>query len=244
VSEAHQRTLGIILGGAPGFIALKNKQLAYEVVNPRFCQFLGKGVEAIVGKSDGDLFAAAEAEVAAKEERSVLQSGIPRRVEQAFTGATGTGWFEVTRSPILDDSGDPAGVLLVAHDITELRKRSDAAAQFESQKEALEARIGAAESAAATAQEAAAQAEAALQAAQAEASKQAAGLAEATQALEQVQAALAEKNASIESLVQARAAAENQCAELEDALKALEARQNAALAQAAQLLQTLQGGGG
>lgn len=140
--------LGVILGGAPGFIALKNGRLAYEVVNPRFCQFLAKGAEAIIGKTDSDLFGAEEAEAAQKADKAVLQSGIPKRSEQVFTGAKGSGHFDVTRSPILDENGDPAGVLVVAHDITEYKRQSEAAAQFEAERADLVGRLEAAEAAA------------------------------------------------------------------------------------------------
>jgi len=228
--------LGVILNGAPGFIALKNSRLAYEVVNPRFCQFLGKSAEAIVGKQDGDLFAAEEAETAAKEEKAVLQAGIPRRIEQTFTGTGGTGWFEVSRSPILNEDGDPAGVLLVAHDITELRRRSEAAARFEEERAALEARVAEAE---AKAQEAAA----ALAAAQAAAQAHASALAEKDEALASAEAARQESAAALEAQRAELAAANEARSAAEARLAALDGLRQQGLEQAEALAQTLRNSG-
>lgn len=138
MSEALQRTLRAILAGTPGLLALKNKDLAYEVANPRFCQFLGKALPDIMNKRDADLFPAEEAAVSGKEEQAVLQAGMPRKLEQGLSGSEGSRWFEVTRSPILDAEGDPGGVLMVAYDITELKKRQAAVLEGSTKIAALE----------------------------------------------------------------------------------------------------------
>lgn len=126
MAEVHQRTLRTILTGTPGLLALKNGQLAYEVANPRFCQFVAKAPAEIVGKTDATLFPKEEAELSAREERTVVETGVARRLEQLLTGAEGPRWFEVSRSPILDDNGTPAGVLVYAQDITLFKKREQA----------------------------------------------------------------------------------------------------------------------
>ena len=131
MSESAQRTLRTILAGLPGILALKNKKLAYEVVNPAFCQFLAKGPEEIAGKTDEQLFPAAEASAAAKEHKSVVSSGIPRRVEVQFTGKEGPRWFDLALSPILDDNGDPEGVMIAGSDITAFKQREAAVAHAE-----------------------------------------------------------------------------------------------------------------
>lgn len=131
MSDVHQRTLRTILTGAPGFLALKNKKLAYEVANPKFCQFVAKGPAEIVGKTDADLFPKEEAEFSTREDRAVMQSGMPRKTEQSLTSAEGPRWFEVHRSPILDDNGDPAGVFLAAYEVTAFKRREEAVREGE-----------------------------------------------------------------------------------------------------------------
>lgn len=146
MSDSAQRTLRTILSGIPGILALKNKKLAYEVVNPELLQFLGKGPEEIVGKTDDQLFTQSEAAAAAKEQKSVLNSGIPRRAELPFTGKDGQRWFDLAISAVLDENGDPDGVMLAGHDITEFKRREEAIKSAES-------RVAEAESAAAAATE-------------------------------------------------------------------------------------------
>ena len=131
MSDSAQRTLRTILSGIPGILALKNKGLAYEVVNPELLQFLGKGPEEILGKTDDQLFPQAEAAAAAKEQKSVLNSGIPRNAELTFSGKNGQRWFDLAISAVMDDNGDPDGVMIAGHDITDFKQREAAIATAE-----------------------------------------------------------------------------------------------------------------
>lgn len=126
MNDSQQRLLKTILTGFPGFMVLKNKQLVYEVVNPAFCQFLAKAPDEIVGKKDTDLFPGPESAAAQKEDKAAMDLGMPRKSEQTFTGAKGARWFEVSRCPIFDDDGDPAGILLFANEITAFKEREQA----------------------------------------------------------------------------------------------------------------------
>jgi PAS domain S-box-containing protein len=146
MSDSEQRTLRTILTGMPGILALKNQKLAYEVVNPQFCQFLAKSFEEIIGKTDDGLFPAPEAAAAAKEQRSVLSSGISRRAELQLSGKDGPRWFDVSLSAVLDENGDPAGVMIAGHDVTMFKQREAAVT-------GAEARVAEAEKRAAESQE-------------------------------------------------------------------------------------------
>lgn len=159
MSDAHQRILGTILTNLPGMLALKDKKLAYTVANPEFCQFLGKGPAEIMGKTDQELFPEAEAAACAKEDQAVLKSGMARGSELRLTGKQGARWFEVSRAAILDEKGDPAGVMFTAYDRTEFKDREAAVQSAEARVAAAEQqsteaaqRVAAAEAAAATAQ--------------------------------------------------------------------------------------------
>lgn len=146
MSDSAQRTLRTILTGMPGILALKNKKLVYEVVNPQFCQFLGKAMDEIAGKTDEQLFPAPDAAAAGKEQKSVLNSGISRRVELQLSGKDGAHFFDVTLSAVLDENGDPDGVMLAGHDVTVFKQREAAVA-------GAEARVAEAEERAAVATE-------------------------------------------------------------------------------------------
>lgn len=154
MSDAQQRMLRTILAGAPGFLVLKNRSLAYEVANPKFCQFVAKGPAEIVGKTDADLFSKEEAETSGREDRAVIQSGLPRKAEQSLTGPEGPRWFEMHRSPILDDAGEPAGVFLAAYEITAFKRREEAIREGEVRIAEFERQVAEAGVRAARAQEA------------------------------------------------------------------------------------------
>ena len=183
MGNGQQRMLKTMLTGIPGFLVLKNKALVIEVVNPAFCQFLGKAPDEIAGKKDADLFPDEEAKLSAKEDATVLKTGMPSTKEQALTGAEGQKWLHVTRSPIPDDNGDPAGILLFARDATELKKREAALKEGEGQLDAVRKE----------AEEKAAQAAQAVQAHDAAQAK----LKEAGEQFQQLQAQLAEKEQQV-----------------------------------------------
>lgn len=199
MSDVHQRTLRTILTGAPGFLALKNKKLAYEVANPKFCQFVAKGPAEIVGKTDADLFPKEEAELSNREDRAVMTNGLPRKAEQSLTGPEGPCWFEVHRSPILDDNGEPAGVFLAAYEVTAFKKRENAVREAE-------ARIAAMERQASEARELAERAQGALA------------------AREKESAALEDRMTALEREAGERA---RRCTDAEDRLRSVEAERDA-----------------
>lgn len=238
MSDSQQRLLKTFLTGLPGFLALKNRDLAYEVVNPAFCQFLGKAPNEIVGKKDADLLPAKEAQACGREDAEVIKNGSRRSLEQALTGADGQRWLDVSRSPILDDSGDPAGILLFARDISPFKSREDDVRQ---RAEALEQREAKQQELA----KQAADAEAARQAMEAQAQKLQEQLeAQKGQAaeLKAAQAEVQNKEKELAGLQKQFQAAQVQAAKLQEQAQAAQAQAakvqeelNAVKAQAAQI---------
>lgn len=204
MSDTQQRILGTILSNLPALLALKDKKLAYTVVNPRFCQLLGKTPPEIVGKTDADLFPAAEAAACVKEEQSVLKTGVAKSSETQLTCKDGVHWFDVMRAPILDENGDPAGIMFAAYDVTEFKHREVAV-------QGAEARISEAEQRA--------------NALQAQCEEQSA-------AAVQTQAHIAEQRAAVEAMLAEKAALQDQLIEAQSAASA-SAQEAAAAAQAA-----------
>ena len=103
-----------ILTGTPGLLALKNRDLQYQAVNPAFCEFVGRGPMEIVGKTDADLFPPDEAERYVRDDRSVMESGYMDTRDEEVTGAEGKRLLQLNRSPIVDSEGVVAGVLYSA----------------------------------------------------------------------------------------------------------------------------------
>lgn len=126
MSDSALHMLRVILGGAAGVVALKNRDRAYEVANPRLCQLFARAPEEIIGKTDDALLPAAEAEASAAEDAAVLESALPRTRLQCFSAASEQRWFQLTRSPILGDGGEPEGILLTGFEVTDWKTREDA----------------------------------------------------------------------------------------------------------------------
>jgi PAS domain S-box-containing protein len=244
MSDTQQRILGTILSNLPALLALKDKKLTYTVVNPRFCQLLGKTPPEIAGKTDADLFQAEEAGACAKEDQSVLKSGMARSSEIQLTGKDGAHWFDVMRAPILDENGDPAGIMFAAYDVTEFKHREVAVqgaeariAEAVQRADALQATMDEHATAAAQAQAHVAEQRAAVEALLAEkaalqdqlieaqsaastAAQEAAQLAQgATQAREAAAAAQAELQASVAALTEKLDAAEAQANAAQEGLR-------------------------
>ena len=123
VNDSQQRLLRTIITGIPGLLALKNKELRYEVVNPAFCQFLGKAPDQIAGRTDAELLPEGEAAAVRHQDQLVLKSGLARSQEESMTGAAGSCWLDVARIPVLNEDGDAIGLLFFARDITALKSR-------------------------------------------------------------------------------------------------------------------------
>ncbi len=226
MSDAHQRILGTILSNLPGMLALKDKKLAYTVANPAFCQFLGKGPAEIVGKTDADLFPEGEAAACAKEDQSVLKSGMARNAESQLTGKPGVRWFDTARAAILDENGDPAGIMFTAYDITDFKEREIAI-------QAAEGKVSAAE------QQAAAAGQQATEAAQ-RASAAEAALAEVQAQIAELEQGSASQKAAVEGMLQEKAALQDQVIELQQQAADAAANATAAQAKAAELTQQLE----
>lgn len=134
--EEQRNIFRAILSSTPGFLMLKNMQHQYQAVNPAFCAFVGKSLNAVVGKTDSDLFPENEAKANEKAEKAAMKSGEAESREQQLTGKKGQRWFEIARSPLKNSAGRTVGALCLAQDVTESRELKEG---VEGRKEAFEA---------------------------------------------------------------------------------------------------------
>ena len=104
------------------FVFVKDGQLRYVAVNPRYCQALGRTNAEITGKTDSDLYPPHVAAKHQAEDRLVLRDG--RRFEceeqNLITGQPRT--VRTVKTPIKDRKGHIVGVLGIASDVTEQRQ--------------------------------------------------------------------------------------------------------------------------
>jgi two-component system, NtrC family, sensor kinase len=117
----QQHLLKTILDATPDFVSLQDRDSIYRVVNRAFCEIVGLSEEAIIGKTDADLFSRARAETNQKEDRLVLESGEPLIKENRTRGRHGPRWIHLVKLPVRDGSGAIVGLLCSGRDITDFK---------------------------------------------------------------------------------------------------------------------------
>jgi PAS domain S-box-containing protein len=123
----RQRTdklLQTVFASIPDLIVYKNKDGIYLSVNKAFCQFLNKPEEEILGKTDSDFFPDSEVETSRQADTHIMASRASQITEEQITGAQGKLWFQVVRTPVLDEPETVTGILYACRDIS-LRKKAE-----------------------------------------------------------------------------------------------------------------------
>ncbi len=114
-----------LLHSIPDMAWLKDRDLRFLAVNEQVATLLGVSGQEIVGRSDADFMPAEVAQRNREEDLQVLRTGHSLCLDEM--GRYGTQrWYEVVKSPVLDDNGAVVGVAGVARDISE-RKRIEEA---------------------------------------------------------------------------------------------------------------------
>lgn len=132
-----RRLLQGILEGIEDPISVKDKALNYIVANRAEAYRNPRGAKDLKGRDAFDVFPEAVAAREQEIERDVLRYGGSRSYEETLEpDGSASRTFLVRKSPLLDDSGEPLGVIGVARDITDLR-RAEAALLASQKRESL-----------------------------------------------------------------------------------------------------------
>ena len=124
---AQQRQLlDTVFASAPGFLVLKDRQSVYQLANSAFCQFVGKRLVEIIGRTDAELFPPDDAETFRQGDHIVLETGRTVTKDEPMASHEGLRWFQVTKTPVRDAESKITGVLCSVTDITQ-RKRTEQA---------------------------------------------------------------------------------------------------------------------
>jgi len=126
--QDQKNLVNVVFSATPDLLLLKDRDLVYRAVNPAFCFMLGKSEEEIIGKTDFDLFPRPEAERYWADDRKVMATGVSLVQDEYATGKGGARWFQVIKTPVNDEQGNPSGVICSVRDITD-RKRAEEALQ-------------------------------------------------------------------------------------------------------------------
>jgi len=117
-AQARRQDLQNIIDILPMPIAIKNRDLSYQAVNPAFETFLGKPQFEIVGKKATDFFPRPQANAFQLAEEQALEQCASVIEEHELISTSGKKWFQITRSPIMDGDGGVKGILVSSQDIS------------------------------------------------------------------------------------------------------------------------------
>ena len=107
----------------------KNRDGKIEFGNQRYCKSLNRPLEELIGKTDFDLFDMDLAKKYSKDDRWVLQTGLPFHDIEQHPGPDGKAMYvEVLKAPVIDANGRRAGIQGMFWDVTE-RKNAENALQ-------------------------------------------------------------------------------------------------------------------
>jgi PAS domain S-box-containing protein len=121
-----QNHLEALLNNIPHITWIKDEQSRFIAVNEPFAQACGTSAEALVGKTDFDIWPAELAQIYRDDDASVLRSGQRKVVEERVARADGIlGWLETIKTPFFDDLHSLAGTVGIAADITDRKQVED-----------------------------------------------------------------------------------------------------------------------
>ncbi|MDQ6997523.1 MAG: PAS domain S-box protein [Mariprofundus sp.] len=136
--ERERAAMRAILNNLPFMAWLKDEESRYIVVNDLFAEACGaESAEALVGKSDLDLWPEPLATGYIQNDREVMDSATPKQVQELVEGkdGNGPGCVETFKSPVFGSDGRVVGTAGMALDISDRLER-------EKQMRLLESAVG------------------------------------------------------------------------------------------------------
>jgi two-component system, cell cycle sensor histidine kinase and response regulator CckA len=125
VVERSRLSLQALLDNQPHLAWLKDREGRFLAVNKAFAQACGQASpDAVVGKTDLDVWPLQLAEAYRADDRAVMQAATQTMVEEQIAEVDGMRWFETYKSPVFEPDGSIVGTTGIARDITE-RKRAE-----------------------------------------------------------------------------------------------------------------------
>ena len=125
--------LQTLLGNIPDYIYFKDRDRKFVRASNSFCDLFGCCLEDIIGKTDEELFPREVAEVTARDDHHVIETGTPiiNKEESSEGFDEETQWILTTKLPWRDKKGNIIGLFGVSREITQRKKAEEALRESE-----------------------------------------------------------------------------------------------------------------
>jgi two-component system, chemotaxis family, CheB/CheR fusion protein len=118
-SRVNRQRLSSILESTPAIVTMKDLNGVYQYANKRFAQILGRQPEAIVGRTDDEIFGRDTAAMLQEHDYEVIKKKRPLEVSEAYQIGEGVRTWTSSKVPLLDAAKRVQSVCTVSLDMTE-----------------------------------------------------------------------------------------------------------------------------
>lgn len=132
-----QARIESMVNNSPNMMSLKGLDGRFLLVNRAYARLLGRLPDQLVGRTAGEFFQADDARLIEAQDEMVLRSLEARQFEESFELNGKTYTLLVSKFPLFDAHGRPAGVGSVDTDITQVREEERAKHEAEEKFRAL-----------------------------------------------------------------------------------------------------------
>lgn len=105
----------------PRLLLIKDLQGNYLAANPAFANFLGKQIQSLTGETDFSFFPRSTANSLRQFDEKAIQARQNLTQEIELIGMPGSRWFQLTRTCLNNQAGQPVGLLLACRDLSKER---------------------------------------------------------------------------------------------------------------------------
>jgi len=139
-AQTTEKFLNSIIDNIPAMIFIKDaRELRFVRINAVGEKLLGLTSAQLIGRNDHDFFPGAQADFFTAKDREVLKSGSVLTIpaEEIDTQLHGKRILQTRKVPILDEAGQPAFLLGISDDITEIKQAETALQETETRLKTL-----------------------------------------------------------------------------------------------------------
>ena len=139
---ASQRQLTAIINTTSALVYLIDKENRFVHVNLQFEKIFGQTLENIIGKSIFDVFSAESAALHEANNHKVMTELHTTEFEEPIHQSNEVYYYSSVKSPLLDDEGEPIGIVSVSTDITARKRIEQTLRQADRRKDEFIAMLG------------------------------------------------------------------------------------------------------